>query len=1012
MSFTEATKSELQETDATVELTESSTQEFETKQSEKGDGKYVETKIPKNNAKEISETPQLVTEEVKIDSALKTDTVTRSPFSVEDIETKIPKNNAKDISKTAQAVTAWTEEVTIDSALETDTVTQSPFCVKDVETKIPENNAKEISETPQLVTKEVTIESALETDTVTQSPFRVEDVETTITKNNTKEINETVSSVSEETKVESELKTDTVTESPFSVETKTKTASQDLTEEEFVDDFTIADSKEELNNKVESGFDDQFEILMQSVALDSQEKVDAVTSVETVNKIIEGQEQEDALTYYRRLSDQIQGENFNMKQRDEFSRSISTVAVPVFSAETVEGSASATIISEDDTVADEFEKNFETYVERPSIKTVPLPINEDNEPPTVYNKFLDEVVITKNIGDVIIDADGTSGFTKTQQAVEDLDKIIYNESALESEQDIVSENTNSDTQTPSIAEIRSATGNSNEFALRDDTLLHVVTETTDNTDNSEKVTFYPESSEIRAVPHRVSVQSLDGILPPPETTEKISLTEETRRIEGIDYTKNDLTEDNDILDVNVKGEFLSQLHTAIRTRTVDVINEVEERDVKNNKRNELLEKEANVMETKEEAMIRTGPVDKVEEREIKEVRNDKREELLGKKVYATETKEEEEAMIRMIPVDRVEEHEIKEVRNNKHEELLEKDIYVMEAKGEAIIQTSPVDKVEERELKEVRNNKREELLEKDVYVMEAKEGEEAVIRLSTVDVTYKAEDGIVSEVTESKQEDEEHHEAWETNAREDGVAISVQTTKVEVVDERENVGDNSVIAKSQDKDKEYEDLDGKKKVEKMEEQEKTHAYSTSRGASILKWPDNLNTRAVANMETQVFQPKDETVEQGRSTEEMHNLAMTENSSKAEECEELHAVLKPKADVSQSQDENVEETNLATRLFERRPQTLLDPTSFTPASMAEDVFHSMFNPGFNNNVIRFINIIFLIQFAIFAFMAIISQHPTVYLLIMLSFMLFITLHVFVAVVAKMQAEEATAKMKEE
>ncbi|CAG8615896.1 10614_t:CDS:1, partial [Paraglomus brasilianum] len=170
MSFTEATKREelqevrkknlvdnlntaaeiatntttLTQTDTKVELTESifaSTQEFETKQSEKGDRKYGKTKITKNNDKEISKPAPAATaviEETKVELA---DTVRRS---VEDVETKITKNNDKEISKTAQAVTAVIEGTKVELA---DTVRRSPFSVEDVETKITKNNDKEISKT-------------------------------------------------------------------------------------------------------------------------------------------------------------------------------------------------------------------------------------------------------------------------------------------------------------------------------------------------------------------------------------------------------------------------------------------------------------------------------------------------------------------------------------------------------------------------------------------------------------------------------------------------------------------------------------------------------------------------------------------------------------------------------------------------------------------------------------------------------------------------------------------------
>ncbi|CAG8495129.1 419_t:CDS:2 [Ambispora gerdemannii] len=90
----------------------------------------------------------------------------------------------------------------------------------------------------------------------------------------------------------------------------------------------------------------------------------------------------------------------------------------------------------------------------------------------------------------------------------------------------------------------------------------------------------------------------------------------------------------------------------------------------------------------------------------------------------------------------------------------------------------------------------------------------------------------------------------------------------------------------------------------------------------------------------------------------------------------------------------------------RVQTLLDSISHSPSSIMTDVVESMFNPGFNSNVILFLNIIFLLLFASLMFLIIVTDYNMhVIAFLGLSFCLFIAINWFVASVAQAQLEEA-------
>ncbi|CAG8489700.1 13485_t:CDS:2 [Ambispora leptoticha] len=90
----------------------------------------------------------------------------------------------------------------------------------------------------------------------------------------------------------------------------------------------------------------------------------------------------------------------------------------------------------------------------------------------------------------------------------------------------------------------------------------------------------------------------------------------------------------------------------------------------------------------------------------------------------------------------------------------------------------------------------------------------------------------------------------------------------------------------------------------------------------------------------------------------------------------------------------------------RAQTLLDSRSHSPYSIMSDVVDSMFNPGFNRNVVLFLNIIFLLLFASLIFLIIVTDYNAhVIAFLGLSFCLFIATNWFVASVAKAQIEES-------
>ncbi|KAG9297119.1 hypothetical protein G9A89_019400 [Geosiphon pyriformis] len=157
---------------------------------------------------------------------------------------------------------------------------------------------------------------------------------------------------------------------------------------------------------------------------------------------------------------------------------------------------------------------------------------------------------------------------------------------------------------------------------------------------------------------------------------------------------------------------------------------------------------------------------------------------------------------------------------------------------------------------------------------------------------------------------------------------------------------------------------------------------------------------ISNCNSQSSEVPDDLIEKlEREKEQLNKKVEHLKKTMGEEVSEVR-----KRAVIQAVDEEGESSFVASQ----RVQTLLQPTS--PSLIIVDVIESMFNPGFNSNVVLFMSIIFMLLFVCLIFLIVITDfNGHVIAFLGLSILFFLGLHWFIADIAQAQAVEALKPM---